>query len=57
MGGKILPDAYYGSSDGLTQEDIEIMKKYNIPIIEIDEKYYKKPDQKENTNENKENER
>lgn len=57
MGGKILPDAYCGGIDGLTQEDIEIMKKYNIPIIEIDKKCYMKPVQKENTNENKEYER
>lgn len=57
MGGKILPDAYYGSSDGLTQEDIEIMKKYNIPIIEIDKECYMKPVQKENIKENKEYER
>ena len=57
MGGKILPDAYCGPINVLTQEDIEIMKKYNIPIIEIDKKCYMKPVQKENTNENKEYER
>ena len=57
MGGKILPDAYCGSIGELTQEDIEIMKKYNIPIIYIDKKYYTEPVQKENTSENKKIER
>ena len=57
MGGKILPDAYCGFIGELTQEDIEIMKKYNIPIIHIDERYYTEPVQKENTSENKKCER
>ena len=53
MGGKILPDAYCGELSDLTQEDIEIMKKYNIPIIYIDAQYYTEQVQKENTSENK----
>ena len=41
MGGKNLPDAYIsGGTITLNQEDIELMKKYNIPIIEIDRKKY-----------------
>lgn len=43
MGGKNLPDAYYGGEGGsiqLNKEDIEIMKKYNIPIIKIDREAY-----------------
>ena len=43
MGGKILPDAYLyrnGGSILLNKEDIEIMRKYNIPIIEIDREIY-----------------
>lgn len=43
MGGKNLPDAYISGSGGsirLNQEDIELMKKYNIPIIEIDREKY-----------------
>ena len=41
MGGKILPDAFWGyDSNCLSQEDIDIMKKYNIPIIYIDREAY-----------------
>ena len=41
MGGKILPDAFLGyDSTCLSQEDIDIMKKYNIPIIYIDREAY-----------------
>ena len=48
-----MPDAYCGELSDLTQEDIEIMKKYNIPIIYIDAQYYTEQVQKENTSENK----
>ncbi len=37
MGGKNLPDAVYGDA---RKEDIEIMKKYNIPIIVVDKQAY-----------------
>ena len=37
MGGKNLPDAVYGHAK---KEDIEIMKKYNIPIIVVDKQAY-----------------